>query len=214
MTRRPFTLIELLVVIAIIAILASMLLPALSRSRARSRSILCTSNLRQCGMVVLSYTDEADGMLPFADSADRWYVHAARAELLAGAGPESPTATAEVTFDAPNIIHCPMEDFRMEALDWRYGHYSPSLSLDNGNFLGLHKQRPEKLMLVDARPNRQEFNPFVRAASPYGDIVFRGWKIFPRHNLQANLLFIDGHVEAQHTLWIDQYILPISTGYE
>ena len=72
--RGAFTLIELLVVIAIIAILAAMLLPAVSRAKESARKISCLNQMRQLGLSLTMYVDDAHGHYPPRATAtnNRW----------------------------------------------------------------------------------------------------------------------------------------------
>lgn len=64
--RSGFTLVELLVVIAIIALLVSLLMPALGRAREQAKRLVCATNLRSMGQAIYQYAGENEGHLPMA----------------------------------------------------------------------------------------------------------------------------------------------------
>jgi prepilin-type N-terminal cleavage/methylation domain-containing protein/prepilin-type processing-associated H-X9-DG protein len=72
LNRHGFTLIELLVVIAIIAILAAMILPALSRSKESARRTVCLNHLKQLGLAAMLYVMDNENYYPSSNSTDKW----------------------------------------------------------------------------------------------------------------------------------------------
>ena len=212
--NRYFTLIELLVVIAIIAILASMLLPALNMAREKTKSISCANNLKQLGSMFYTYCNDY-GVMPAAyagDDATWWTTELLRAKLLI---PKSSMMKSYIYAYGCPLLLCPSDietPANANGYQWTYGmNYLLAIQMGVTPPTAGHANRKatcinpgkisnpsSRVLLGDADEGRlglwesPENNP-------------RGYSLF-RHNYSSNMLWLDGHASNVKAPMLNQKI--------
>ena len=189
-----FTLIELLVVIGIIAILASLLLPALSAAKRKAQGTVCLNNLRQLNLGLGMFVDEHEGVYP--NTNEVWYYYRQMIGPYLGA--------------SSNSFACPADSFMIDVLTGAEFKESPHLSAEY-NFVSyaFNGRRPNSIgwpgMGLTETPAQRISEP-SRTISLYelsAGYAF-SWHKPPRkrRNLAPCFAaFVDGHVSLTKIYW-------------
>ena len=198
-TKQNFTLVELLIVVAIIAILASMILPALRSALDKARAISCTSNQKQLGTATFLYVDDNKGFLP----SDRDYYSSSANDVHWPTFLWSYTTHQPITSDFAYLKRLPdgtyepkLSMFRCTAV---LEPFKVSVEMKHIGMNAYLSQAPSykpNLFITKCRWPSARMLYADYSGSAYSTLISTGKITYLHPGLTATVTHLDGHVKA------------------